>query len=170
MTTQPSVHNKCVMFMGIIMLFELKTCCFLRNTPESLATKQIRNKGSLSAIYSPALYAKQPVILPTESLLVFTHRLLQWSTHVQAYRREWTCIHIHKLSVFCSLCYTVRHFFPCVSVATFSAHPHAYADSYPLSRRQHPHRFQGVKLIDTRYVLLCSCKKGLTGASADMWS
>lgn len=46
-------------------------------------------KGSLSAILSVhCLWHYVERSLPTESLLVFTHRPLQWSTHVQAHRRE----------------------------------------------------------------------------------
>lgn len=46
-------------------------------------------KGSLSAILSVhCIWHYVERSLPTESLLVFTHRPLQWSTHVQAHRRE----------------------------------------------------------------------------------
>lgn len=119
--------------------------------------KKIREKRGLLALCSTAaLYAKQLVLLPTQSLLVFTNEPLQWSTHVEAYRREMTSIHSHILypqdccyqySAHCTLTLSGTSFptMPaCICLAAYSAHPHAHANSNTLA---HPHQFQGGKWL-----------------------
>ena len=98
--TQHSVAIKCVMCLCETLCYShCKTSCLLRNAPLWNHWPQtICNKGGLLAVSSSAaLYAKQPVLLPTHSLLVFTNRALQWSTHAEAYRGGRTYIHIHVL-------------------------------------------------------------------------
>lgn len=101
---------------------------------KSLAPKNQRNEGSMSAFYSsPALYAKQPVLLPTERLLVFLCSDQHMFRHTGERRLVFIFIFcIHKTVVISilltALTVTLRRTsFPavsaCVGLHLFCTHP-----------------------------------------------
>lgn len=156
-----------MMFMGNIMLFKLVTRCFLFLV-KSPATKT----KDLSTVYSPALYAKQPVILPTESLLVFTRRplsaVINTCSCVQE-REDSYSVFTRLISSLLTVLYCKGSSFPNVSVSPPILHTPTHMQMHTRSTYTSSTVFSRCEGIDSRYVCLCSCRKGLTCVSSDGW-